>query len=244
MRIIKYLALTCACITCTTSQAMVTPIGVAIWNRGLDGVKQLIESGQATVNDSAEPNGRAPLVMEAMEALRYKHTSEEKQNMRNIIHYLVKQGAPLNKDENKPDKWVVRPIHEATKMSENELLTFFINHGATINDQDDRLQYTALHFAIENPVDSFNINPEAVKILLDAGADTSIRDKYGLTPYELLLERLSKPVASHNAKQVGARLKLQEIKKTFDDYNMQKGLQKIREREKEKPSTDTCFRFK
>jgi ankyrin repeat protein len=56
------------------------------------------------------------------------------------------------------------------------MLRFLIDHGADVNLHDHTGRYTALHFAASD------IDKEAVRILLAAGADPNAPDESGWTP--------------------------------------------------------------
>lgn len=81
--------------------------------------------------------------------------------------------------------WVIRAEHETDRL---KLVIFLIDKGVDINAIDPRSGITALHTAvIENDL-------PAVKLLLENGADRSVKDRSrGKTPLEFALELKEKP---------------------------------------------------
>lgn len=84
-----------------------------------------------------------------------------------------------------------------------KILIFLLEHNAPINV----VHYgeTPLHVATD-----YNL-PEIVDILLDHGADTSLRNNDGLTAYELAVEKGN-----------------QKVKEVFGKYKMRGGISKVR----------------
>jgi ankyrin repeat protein len=62
-----------------------------------------------------------------------------------------------------------------------EMLRFLIDSGADVNLADHKGQHTALHFA------AFDLHQEAVRILLQAGADPNAQDAHGWTPMHIVV---------------------------------------------------------
>lgn len=67
------------------------------------------------------------------------------------------------------------PLIWASFHRRSNLLTWLIENGANVNHQD-RDGYCALHFVAQEKL------PDIAAILLDAGAQTELRDVYGNTP--------------------------------------------------------------
>ena len=64
-----------------------------------------------------------------------------------------------------------------------------LKRGARIDDADNRI-LTALHWAV------IMMNIQAVRLLLEHGADVNIRDIYGLTPAQRALRQDFKQLLS------------------------------------------------
>jgi len=65
-------------------------------------------------------------------------------------------------------------LHVATKRKQHDTMRFLITHGAALNIQDKWLS-TPLHLGEKDL--------EAIRLLLEAGADPNILDKYYNYPY-------------------------------------------------------------
>ena len=71
-----------------------------------------------------------------------------------------------------------RPFITAVYSNNNELVELYLKNGENINQLDDQ-KYTPLHHAVEGE------GVQTVKVLLEQGADVSIKNKDGLTPLML-----------------------------------------------------------
>ncbi|MDX8388507.1 MAG: ankyrin repeat domain-containing protein [Ghiorsea sp.] len=86
------------------------------------------------------------------------------------LEQLLTSGTDINNKDNTEKT----ALHIATKQAQLETMTWLIEHGADLNAQDKWLS-TSLHIAEKNVVQ--------VRILLEAGADPNIKDKYYNDPY-------------------------------------------------------------
>ncbi len=94
------------------------------------------------------------------------------------INQLLSQDAELL--TKKTEKKGLTPLHVAAQKADSETLTLLIDKGAKVNEpaKDGR---TPLHFAVKR------INGFAVaRVLLEAGADPSLQDEDGRTPWDLI----------------------------------------------------------
>lgn len=101
-----------------------------------------------------------------------------------------------------------------------EMLRFLIDNGADVHLADHQEQHTALHFA------AFDLDKEAVRILLKAGADPNAQDANGWTPMHVVVHTpdprtlLVLDLVSHGAdpdrKDVGNVSPREEAKRTAE----------------------------
>ena len=74
-----------------------------------------------------------------------------------------------------PDGEGRTPLMWASFFARTELVNWLIEQGADVNRQD-RNGYSALHFVAQERI------ADVATLLLDAGAQTEVRDRYGNTP--------------------------------------------------------------
>eukprot|EP00733_Pompholyxophrys_punicea_P000342 Pompholyxophrys_punicea_v1_NODE_89_length_3617_cov_47.365806.p1 type:complete len:429 gc:universal NODE_89_length_3617_cov_47.365806:1173-2459(+) len=175
-----------------------TALHWAVYHGRLNWVIALIARG-ALVNQS-DCWGCSPLYLAAVQG----HCA--------IAEALINAGA----DVNGRNQWQRTPLIAAAPGSE-EMVTLLLAHNAEVNAKDD-LQLTALHRACDNTTNDTKIvsllvdagaqvnvldneqqtplhwaaksaNPESVTLLLSLGADATLRDKDGLTVYDLAVKR-------------------------------------------------------
>jgi len=120
----------------------------------LELVRRLVAEG-ADVNDRGAGGQWLP-------AIHYTGGNEE------LLGVLVDAGA-------EPDAEVLGQYALSGKTSAVKLL---LDHGASIDGEDSQYGNTALHAA------AMNGNLEVVQLLVERGADPSIRNQEGRTPYE------------------------------------------------------------
>ncbi|CAF2411056.1 unnamed protein product [Rotaria sp. Silwood2] len=84
-----------------------------------------------------------------------------------IVAYLIAKG----EDINLPDTLGITPLmHAAYRVRNRDPTQLLVRLGASVHEQNPNNKYTALHYAISGN------NSEAIRVLLDAGAKTSIRN--------------------------------------------------------------------
>lgn len=84
-----------------------------------------------------------------------------------IVAYLIAKG----QDVNLPDMNGCTPLmHAAARVKSRDPTQLLIRLGANVNEQNPSNKFTPLHYAIQEN------NSEAVRILIDCGAKTSIRN--------------------------------------------------------------------
>ena len=87
--------------------------------------------------------------------------------------------------------WGAGPLHHAALSNGPEVVSLFVEHGAGVNDRDERGR-TPLHYAVTNhlydragsPGETNWVGPVIVALLLERGADPNARDNEGRTPLQ------------------------------------------------------------
>ena len=110
----------------------------------------------------------------------------------------LEQALSQGLDINTVDEKLNTALHLATKNKQYETMTFLINNGAELNLQNDWLS-TPLHLCEKNI--------DAIRILLEAGADPNIKDKdydypYYFAFYGSMTQELSDLYIKHGAKLI------------------------------------------
>lgn len=82
-------------------------------------------------------------------------------------------------------------LHGAMFQKDISIIILLLDYGFDPNAKGTRNGYTPLHDAV------WASNLGAVKILLDRGADPGIRNKDGLTPYQLAVKDNKKGIAEY-----------------------------------------------
>lgn len=158
----------------------------------------LIEKG---IPVDAPNNYKAtPLMLAAMHGntdwvnLLIRHGADilaQNANQWTMLHYVALGGKDLKMaDElmkmgisvDAPTKTATTPLITASGKGNVEMMKLFIERGARLNAQENnraRHSHTPLHAAVTSK------SAEAVKLLLAAGADISLKDKNKLTPLQL-----------------------------------------------------------
>ncbi|KAK3091926.1 hypothetical protein FSP39_023766 [Pinctada imbricata] len=135
----------------------VPPIWVAAITGQLELAKILLKYG-ADVNGMSDSNSTA------LRASCYKCNLE-------MVEYLISEGANVNI----PNRYGCSCLMNAVEST--EIVKYLVEHGADINARENgKLQLTAVHYAIHNN------NMDALKLIVEAGADLTIRDKDGNIP--------------------------------------------------------------
>jgi len=97
-----------------------------------------------------------------------------------LVRWLVQQGADINL----PDQYGCTPLHRQAGYRRSNI-RLFAELGADIAAVDHFHRYTPLHCA------AMRFNPDAVRDLLELGADPLARDANDLTPLYLMLRACS-----------------------------------------------------
>ncbi|MBA7670082.1 hypothetical protein ES703_78225 [subsurface metagenome] len=94
-----------------------------------------------------------------------------------VVRWLLEKGANPNILDS---SGLGMPLHNAFSVTdETSVMELLIRYGADVNSTDSYLKRTPLHYAAK-----YN-KPNAVKLLLDHGASTSVRDEKGDLPIDL-----------------------------------------------------------
>jgi ankyrin repeat protein len=133
------------------------------------------------------------------------HRVSERPNKTDVAQVLLEYGADINAQ----DHFGMTPLHHACHRGNKEGVHFLIEHGADINALDNDGQ-TPMMTAVSQRGDKFANG--LVEVLLQSGADHSIRDASGSTAMDM-------------ARTFGAR----ETQAVLEKHDMQKTLSLHRE---------------
>ena len=150
------------------------PFWISIRNGDVIEVRKMLESDNSII-DQEDCQGRTPL----MEAICCDN--EE------IAMLLIEFGANINKQDN--NGWSA--LHFAAQESLVSIVKLLTKGGAIV-DLKDINGNTALFRAIFSPQDSGDV----ISLLISAGADSGLKNNYGVSPYEL-----AKQVTNYNLLQ-------------------------------------------
>lgn len=151
-----------------------TPIFLS---RSLPALNQLVEAGAKL--DVVDANGDSPI----QACASYTGSLE-------VLRFWVERGADLDAEPVvgwPPLIGIVSPAIPLAKRSESErleMITWLLDHGASINVQDNQ-GMTALAYAAEN----YQHLPQCVQLLLERGADPNLPRKSQETPLHLATQR-------------------------------------------------------
>jgi hypothetical protein len=112
-----------------------------------------------------------------------------------LCQYLLEHGADVNRTyHNKSTYYIfsnrtITLLHLAVRQSDAKLVTLLLNHGADINAYSSECK-TPLHYA-----NNLNI----VKLLVEAGADYTLKDGDNRTPKEDRIDFISRYKAYNNS---------------------------------------------
>jgi ankyrin repeat protein len=94
-----------------------------------------------------------------------------------IVETLLDAGVKINAVTNSPDK--LTALHVAVEENKPELAELILKRRSVNKEAKDIYGYTPLHLAVHAE------NPKFVKLLVDAGAKITAKDKEGQTPVDL-----------------------------------------------------------
>lgn len=155
----------------------------AISSGHLEIVKYLIEEQNMNVNQICCRDGATPLLIAVI------------CNEIEIIKYLIQLGADLNQTDH--HGW--SPLHFAIEKQFKDIIIILLEHGVDINGIKPNELITPLMRAS-------TINLEITLLLLDSGADYTLKSKYGQTLFDFAKIEFELIIRFHIYK-----LKLQEL---------------------------------
>ena len=143
----------------------------------VDKLRALVQSGQLLVNTADKKDGRS-LLQRATSA-----------NAPRIVTFLLDSGASLDQR----NRWGMGALSNAARAGRVQFVRQLLRAGADVNDGDLK-GFTALHHVLlTNRVEA----GELIQILLQAGADPDRRDNAGLSPRDMVRERISTDLAKY-----------------------------------------------
>ncbi|GKT40023.1 ankyrin-3 [Colletotrichum spaethianum] len=101
----------------------------------------------------------------------------ERRSRTKIVHYLVSHVSPAV-DVNAPGGDLAYPIIAAARKGYDDILQYFVRHGANISVSDD-LGRRPIHYL--TGLGRWNSNTRPVRVLLKANVDIQVADKFGRT---------------------------------------------------------------
>jgi ankyrin repeat protein len=137
----------------------VTPLHLAAENSNLDMCKALLKVKGVNANAKDKIYGETAL----HRSFKRSEPSAE------LLELLIAKGANVNEQDNDSQG----ALYEACSVGDANSAAILLRLGADINDDEDVFGHTALHAAIA--VQSL----PTVKVLVDAGADLTLRNKSG-----------------------------------------------------------------
>ncbi|MHB8637684.1 MAG: ankyrin repeat domain-containing protein [Fimbriimonadaceae bacterium] len=137
-------------------------VHLAVAGRRLEELTRLLAGGRPV--DVPDREGRTPLFYAVMDG------DEE------IAEILVHHGA----DVNSHDLYAETPLHFAARENHASLAEFLLANGARVDAQDIDGNTPLLRCALDS-----HGNCRLAKLLVDAGANTSFRNHYGVSPIDL-----------------------------------------------------------
>ena len=121
-----------------------------------------------------------------------------------IMELLLAMGA----DVNAVDVQGRTPLHFAADHERRDCVDFLLEHGAAINVQTTEWGETPLHHAVKSHLDPFSRSTQMnniMQVLVEAGADKTIRNKAGDTPFNSA-EKAQLPALKHRKKAAAMML--------------------------------------
>lgn len=149
-----------------------TPLFLAVLARNKDMVERLIDGGATTTINLSDNNGYAPLYVAV--------TNGDI----NIVDYLVRKKASLNT----PAKDGTTPLYAS--INHPAILKYLLERPDIDLNARDREGQTALHKAV------LAGNNEAVRLLIEKGADYRVSDTKGKLPLDYAIEQGKREIVS------------------------------------------------
>lgn len=200
------------CTACSGAWKDLSELGIAIYDANVELVKKIITKDPNRVNDSAFVDNNEPLVNFTIDMIMESSKDHQAiKNLMKILEFLINNNGPLNET----GLFTGAPLHIAAKYDLMDAATLLIKNYVNINQQENISlivggrgsksfpQVTPLHVAV------IRNHPDMVKLLLENGADATIKDGNGKIAYEL----------------AKADPKLKDIVTIFDTYFMRKTTQ-------------------
>jgi ankyrin repeat protein len=106
----------------------------------------------------------------------------------NVVEFLLDHGADMHMVSRNATS--VMPLHSALANRQEETASLLIDRGADIEARQPTYEYTTLHYAAANGLDSI------IRKLLDLGARTSVEGLDGKRPIDLAKENGHRDVVS------------------------------------------------
>ena len=153
-----------------------TPLHMAVDRGLLEVTRVLIERG-ASIN-ARDSNDRTPL-----HPTWYVRSGTFDDTYFDVVRYLLEHGADVDAQANTEHS---TPLHLASYFGGFKVAQLLLNRGVNINMRDEKCR-TPLHEALtnlRNTVDDYFV--DAVRFLLDHGADVGAEDNNHLTPLHVI----------------------------------------------------------
>ena len=150
-----------------------TPLHIAVLYRHPENLDEILKVNPDI--DAINTEGYTPL-----------HLAVRRPDNEKAIGHLLQQGA----DMNIPDPTRRNALLVSVGSNQKEYIELLVSNGIDINSQDDDGN-TALHYPLSNVLRDKMYLPfskEIVKILMEEGADTHIRNKEGKSPTDIAVE--------------------------------------------------------
>ncbi|PQO38228.1 ankyrin repeat domain-containing protein [Blastopirellula marina] len=127
------------------------------------------------------------------------HDPDPKVQVR-VIRFLLKRGVSVNET----DKNGVTPLHRAVRFRSVAAAKELLAQGANVNAVDRKSQATPLHRAVTSTGAPATAGKQAealrlVRLLLENGADTSLRNKSGKRPIDYVKNEEIRSALTGNA---------------------------------------------
>lgn len=130
-------------------------------------VEALLQHDKINVNQDTHKLGKTPL-----------HSAAEMDTLGKTIKLLLDHRA----DQNATAKDGKTPLHLASERGHHKNVAILIQYGAFVNTKENKLGLTPLHLACQHA------HPMVVQELLIGGADVDIKNKFGQTAKERMLD--------------------------------------------------------